>query len=141
MVDVENMVIDLVQKALTSGGYNIDVTSTYDPSPSSFPAVAVYEEENHTYRRSQDEALTEHHAEVMYTVNVYSNKKSGAKQQAKKIFSVVDGALQNIRFTRTTTIPDANADKTIYRIVARYEAVIEEPKTIDGKKVYQVYRG
>ena len=77
----------------------------------------------------------------MYTVNVYSNKKSGAKQQAKKIFSVVDGALQNIRFTRTTTIPDANADKTIYRIVARYEAVIEEPKIINGDKVYQVYRG
>lgn len=140
MVDVENMVIDLVQKALDTANYNIDVTSTYDPSPSSFPAVSVYEEENHTYRRSQDESLREHHAEVMYSVNVYSNKKSGAKQQAKKIFSVIDNALQDIMFTRTSTIPDANADKTIYRIVARYEAVIATPQTINGKKVYQVYR-
>ena len=84
--------------------------------------------------------MKEHHTRVLYEVNVYSNKTSGAKSEAKKILEIVDSSFQNMKFTRTFKQPIPNADKTIYRIVARYEAVIAEYQTIGEDKVYQVYR-
>lgn len=140
MVDVESLVITAVDTDLKTSGYKIKVSSVYDPTPSSFPSVSVIEEDNRTYRKSQDDVAKEHHAEVLYTVNVYSNKKNGAKGEAKKIFAIVDNTLQGFKFTRTSMIPDSNADKSIYRIVARYEAIISEPKQIGNDTVWQVYR-
>lgn len=141
MIDVENLVIDTVSKAIKASAYSTAlVVSDYTDMPSSFPCVSVIESDNSTYRRTQDNDLKEHHTRVMYEVNVYSNKTSGAKTEAKKILEIVDSSFQNMKFTRTFKQPIPNADKTIYRILARYEAVIAEYQTIGQNKVYQVYR-
>lgn len=141
MIDVENLVIDTISKALKASTYsNTLLVSDYTDSPSSFPCVSVIEMDNYTYRKTQDDDLKEHHTNVMYEVNVYSNKTSGSKSEAKKIMEVVDTAFQNIKFTRTVKQAIPNRDKSIYRIVARYEAVIGEYQTIGQNKVYQVYR-
>ena len=141
MIDVENLVIDTISKALEASAYsNTLLVSDYTDTPSSFPCVSVIESDNYTYQRTQDNDLKEHHTNVMYEVNVYSNKTSGSKTEAKKILEIVDSAFQNIKFTRTIKQPIPNKDKTIYRIVARYTAVIGEAQTIDGNEVYQVYR-
>lgn len=141
MIDIENLVIDTISKALKASAYaNTLVVSDYTDTPSSFPCVSVIEMDNYTYRRTQDNDLKEHHTNVMYEVNVYSNKKTKSKSEAKAILEIVDTAFQNIKFTRTVKQAIPNHDKSIYRIVARYEAVIGEEQTINGNKVYQVYR-
>ena len=141
MIDVENLVIDTIKKALLTSQYsNTNVASTYNDTPSEFPCVSVIEMDNYTYRRTQDNDLMEHHTNLMYEVNVYSNKASNSKSEAKAIMEIVDTAFQNIKFTRTFKQPIRNRDKSVYRIVARYEAVVGEEQTIDGNKVYQVYR-
>mgnify|MGYP007133714099 CR=1 FL=1 len=141
MIDVENLVIDTVSKAIKASAYSTAlVVSDYTDMPSSFPCVSVIESDNSTYRRTQDNDLKEHHTRVMYEVNVYSNKTSGAKTEAKKILEIVDSSFQNMKFTRTFKQPIPNADKTIYRILASYEAVIAEYQTIGQNKVYQVHR-
>lgn len=141
MIDVENLVIDTISKALKASAYSSTlVVSDYTDTPSSFPCVSVIEMDNYTYRRTQDNDLKEHHTNVMYEVNVYSNKSSGSKSEAKKIMEIVDTTFQNMKFTRTVKQAIPNKDKTIYRIVARYEAIIGEG-TVSGKNtVYQVYR-
>ena len=141
MVDVENLVIDSVNSALRESSFRVKVTSTQEPTPSVFPTVSVYEANNTSYRKTHDGEPHEHHVEVVYAVDVYSNKKSGAKQEAKDIFAIVDNVLQSFKFTRTAKVPDSNADKSIYRITARYEAVIAEGQTIGDNTVFQVYRG
>jgi hypothetical protein len=142
MVDIENLVIDTISKALkASTSYaNTFVTSEYIDTPSSFPCVSIFEADNSSYRKTQDNDLKDHHVHVMYEVNVYSNKTKGSKTEAKKIMDIVDTAFINIKFNRTFRNPIPNKDKTIYRIVARYEAVIGDYQTINGNKVYQVYR-
>jgi len=142
MIDVENLVIDTVSKALKASTQFADtlLVSDYTDIPSSFPCVSIIEADNYTYSRTQDNDLKEHQTNVMYEINVYSNKKSGSKTEAKKIMEIVDTALQNIKFTRTIKQPIPNNDKTIYRIVARYEAVIGEGQTIGNDIIYQVYR-
>ena len=141
MIDVENLVIDTIKKALLASQYsNTNVASTYNDTPSEFPCVSVIEMDNYTYRRTQDNDLMEHHTNLMYEVNVYSNKASNSKTEAKAIMEIVDTAFQNIKFTRTFKQPIRNRDKSVYRIVARYEAVVGEAQIIDGNEVYQVYR-
>ena len=141
MIDVENLVIDTISKAIGASAYsNTLVVSDYTDTPSSFPCVSVIERDNYTYRRTQDNDLKEHHTNVMYEVNVYSNKTKGAKSEAKAILEIVDTAFQNIKFTRTFKNNIPNKDKTIFRYVARYEAVIGEGFTSGNDIIYPVYR-
>lgn len=140
MVEVENLVIDTIKNRLISEGLTVSISSVGERTPSTFPAVSIYEADNYSYRKTQDDVSREHHASLMYSVNVYSNKKSGAKQEAKQIFAIVDDELQSFKFTRTSMFPDANQDKSIYRIVARYEAVVAQGQEIGGDTIYQVYR-
>ena len=140
MIDVENLVVDTITKAVQGTYSNVLVESDYNDTPSSFPFVSVVEIDNYTYRRTQDGDLKEHHTNVSYEVNVYSNKTSGKKAEAKAIMEIIDNAFQNIKFTRTVKQSIPNKDKSIYRMIARYEAVIGEPQTIGKNKVYQVYR-
>lgn len=62
-----------------------------------------------------------------FDVNVYSNKSGGKKAEAKAITNTIDDAFKEIGFTRTfrEQIPNLN-NATIYRIVCRYEAVIDK---------------
>lgn len=140
MIDVENMIVDAVRNAVKTKYPNAYITSDYVDAPSNFPCVSVIEYDNSIYQRTQDNDLHEHHASVMYEINVYSNKINGKKEEAKKIMDIVDETLQSIKLTRTLKQPIPNKDKSIYRIVARYEAVIGEGKTIGKNTVYQVYR-
>ena len=141
MIDVENLVIDTITNAIEASAYsNTLVISEYTDTPSSFPCVSVIEADNYTYRKTQDNDLKEHHTNVMYEVNVYSNKKTGSKSEAKAILEIVDTAFQNIKFTRTFKDNIPNKDKTIFRYLARYEAVIGEGFKSGNNTIYPVYR-
>lgn len=101
-------------------------------TPAKFPCLTLVEDDNATYEKSLDVALTEHHATVMYTVNAYSNKTSGAKQECKAIMALVDEQMQQMGFTRLFCNQVKNADTKIYRMTARYQGIISED--------YRVYR-
>lgn len=64
---------------------------------------------------------------VMWDMNVYSNKTAGKKAEAKAIANTADSVFAEIGFTRTfrEQVPNIN-NATIYRIVCRYEAVIDK---------------
>lgn len=139
MIDVENLVFSNVKTALTNTYSTINVVSDYPNAPSVFPCVSIVEDDNSVYTNSQDSSATENHVKVMYTVNVFSNKASGRKSEAKKILGTVDTAFANMKFTRTMKQMIPNVDTSIYRIVARYEAVIGKGQTIGKNTVFQVY--
>ena len=133
MIDVESTVFAAVAVAFTAAypigsryGEPVDV-------PAKFPCLTLVEDDNATYERSLDTAMTEHHATVMYTVNVYSNKASGAKQECKAIMELVDREMQRMGFTRLFCNQTRNADTKIYRMTARYRAVISADQVIYRK--------
>ncbi len=140
MIDVENLVVDTITKAVQAVYTGVLVESDYNDTPSSFPFVSVIEMDNYTYKKTQDDELQEHHAHLMYEVNVYSNKTKGKKSEAKKIMDTIDKTFQNIKFTRIIKQPIPNKDRSIYRIVARYEAVVGEGFKVGDDTIYQVYR-
>ncbi len=144
MIDIENIVFNTVATALRAQYLteypDLTVYGEYVPAPSSFPCVTVVEDDNYTYRRTQDEQLIEHNARVMYTVNIYTNNIVGKKGVAKKIADFVDLQMQNMKFTRTMRGQIPNEDRTIYRITMRYEAIVNRGRASGDDIVYQMYR-
>jgi len=141
MIDIENKVLSVVREAVLAEYPNASVYGEYIDVPESFPCVTVTEDTNYTYVYSKDEQLMEHHAEVQYAVNVYSNLQTGAKLEVRKIMGIADNAMQSMKFWRTMSRQVPNVDRSIYRMIARYRAVVGEP-TVDeqGNLVFQMYQ-
>lgn len=124
MINVESTVFATVAAAFTAAYPNGSRYGEQIDAPARFPCLTLVEDDNAAYERTQDTALTEHHAIVMYTINVYSNKSSGSKQECKAIMELVDHEMQQMGFTRMSCNQTKNADSKIYRMTARYRAVI-----------------
>ena len=140
MIDIENKVLSVVREAVLAQYPTASVYGEYVEVPESFPCVTVTEDTNYTYVYTKDEQLAEHHAEVQYAVNVYINKQTGAKLEAKAIMNIADNAMQSMKFWRTMTRQVPNVDRTIYRLIARYRAVVGEPTQVGDDLVFHMYQ-
>lgn len=133
MIDVEAAVFNRVAEKFDIAYPNGTRVSEPIDAPASFPCMSLVEADNATYTGSLDSEMTEHDAWLMYELNVYSNLASGAKQQCKEIIALVDDELLAMGFTRTFCHQTKNADTKIYRMTARYRAVISEELRIYRK--------
>ena len=131
MIDIENAVFNRVATKVREVFQNIFMVGEYVHSPSSFPAVSLIETDNSTRVDTIDSGFNENHTNVMYEVNVYSNKAAGKKSECKAIIALIDEEMLAMGFSRSTLTPVPNEyDSTIYRMVARYRATISSDNTI-----------
>lgn len=140
MINIEEKVFSTVATALRAAHSPISVYGEAVEVPASFPCVTLEMADNPTYRKTQDDSLQEHHAQPMFSVNAYSNLSSGKKSQAKAIMNLIDEQMQGMGFTRTMVSPVANADRSIYRITARYTAVVAAGVEDGQNTTYQIFR-
>ncbi len=132
MIDIENDVFSKVASVVRAKyGNTFFITGEYVKSPSTFPCVSIVEEDNQSYRNTRDSKSNENHVQVVYEVNVYSNKTKGKKSQCKEIIALIDETLCNMGFTRTLLnhVPNEQ-DATIYRMLARYRAIVSKENVI-----------
>jgi hypothetical protein len=101
------------------------VTGEYTRKPSKFPAVTLDEMQNVVVDRLEDSSGAENFAGVIYRLQVFSNKRTGKKAEAREIFATADAEMRSMGFRRVTytTTPEIY-DSTIYNITATYEAVV-----------------
>ena len=131
MIDVETEVFSIISTKVREEYAGIFITGEYVKSPPSFPCVSLLEADNAIYRSTRTTDSTENHAELLYEVNVYSNKTKGKKAECKEIASLIDSELARLGFTRTMLNPIPNEeDATIYRMVGRYKSIVSTNKTI-----------
>lgn len=131
MIDIENPVFHRVATKVQERFPNIFMAGEYVKSPPSFPAASIVEMDNASREDTIDSGSNENHANVMYEVNVYSNKTSGKKSECKEIIALIDAEMLAMGFVRSTLTPVPNEyDSTIYRMVARYRATVSADHTI-----------
>lgn len=131
MIDIEAEVFGIVSSDVRLKYPKVYMTGEYVKSPPSFPCVSLIETDNQVYRNTRDSGCIENHAQIQYEVNVYSNRTSGKKAECKEIISLIDSKMEKLGFTRTFMNPVPNEqDATIYRMIARYRAIISKNKTI-----------
>lgn len=131
MINVENEIFNIVAKAVRAVYPDIYITGEYVQSPPQFPCVSLIEMDNSAYVRTQTDSSVENHAELMYELNVYSNKTSGKKSECKAIVALIDNELAALGFSRIMLQPIPNIDDvTVYRMTGRYRAVAAKDNTI-----------
>ena len=127
MIELESPLFTEIASVLRSTYSGITVYGEYVPAPAEFPSISIVEMDNATFLPTWSNRETEQYTEVMYEVNVYSNLSIGKKAQAKAIMGTIDTILQTYGFERMTVQPIQNMnDATIYRMVGRYRAVVDD---------------
>lgn len=131
MIDIESEVFSRVKAAVTKEVPDVNTVSEYVNVIKKFPCVFLYESDNYTNEDTATTTESENHAELMYTVEVFSNKATAKKSECKKIMAIIDRELASMGFIRISMQPIPNQfDSAVYRIVARYRAVASKNKTI-----------
>jgi hypothetical protein len=133
VINIENEVFSIIAEAIRVEYPKAYVVGEYVKAPSKFPSISIVEVDNTIYDRTQSSGGLENHADVMYEVNVYSNKTSGKKSECKAIAALIDNEFAALGFSRTMLQPIPNVDDaTIYRMTGRYRGVVS--------KDHKVYR-
>ncbi len=126
MIDFLNEIFTTVATELRSKHDGITVTGEYTRSPSKFPTATLDEIENVSVDQLIDSSDQEKFSGLGYRLQVFSNKVSGKKAEARAIFATADKKLCTMGFRRVTysTTPEIY-DSTIYSITATYEAIVD----------------
>ena len=126
MIDFENEIFTAVATAVRASHTGTSINSEYVRSPASFPTVALSEIDNVNVDALIDSSQQEKYAGLGYRLQVFSNKESGKKSEAKAIFKTADDILCGMGFRRRTysTTPEIY-NSTIFSITATYEAIAD----------------
>ena len=126
MLDFQNEIFTEVATAVRENHKGATVTGEYTRSPSKFPAVTVDETENVSVSSLIDSSRVEKFSAITYRLQVFSNKTSGKKAEARAIFATADKVMWDLGFYRVTytTTPEIY-DSTVYSIMATYEAIVD----------------
>ena len=126
MIDFENEIFTAVATAVRSAHSGTTIKSEYVRSPASFPTVALSEIDNVNVDALIDSSGEEKYAGLGYRLQVFSNKDSGKKTEAKAIFKTADEVLCGMGFRRRTySITPEIYNSTIFSITATYEAIAD----------------
>ena len=125
MIDFANEIFTTVASAVRDQFIGVSVIGEHTRKPSKFPAVTLDETSNVMVDRLEDSSNEEQFAGVTYRIQVFSNKESGKKAEARAIFAVADAEMRRLGFRRVTytTTPEIY-DSTVYNITATYEGVV-----------------
>ena len=131
MIDYLNEIFTNVATRLRDEHPDIMVTGEYTRQPSKLPAATLDEIENIMVDRLEDSSVAEKFSGLTYRLQVFSNKQSGKKAEARAIFATADGVMRDMGFRRVTytTTPEIY-ESTIYSITATYEAIAAVDGTI-----------
>ena len=130
MIDCENEVYTRIARVLRDKFPGINIAGEYVNAPSSFPHVSITQSDNSVV--SEQMTGSAEMAQVMFEINIYSNKADGRKTECKSIAKVIDDVMFKMNLKRMALTPIPNMeDATIYRIVARYRVMT------DGKYFYR----
>lgn len=135
MLDFSNEIYTAFANAVRAAHTEIKTSSEYVRSPAQFPFSSCDEIANTDIQDLNDSSRAENFARLQYRVQVFSNKKSGKKAEARAIFATADNVMKGLGFVRKTytTTPDIY-ESTIYQITATYEAVISKDGVIYGRE-------
>ena len=131
MIDILNEIFTAVAAPVREAHPGVMVTGEYTRQPSKFPALTLDEIQNVVVDQLEDSSNQETFSALTYRLQVFSNKSSGKKAEARAIFATADNVMRRLGFRRVTytTTPEIY-DSTIYSVTATYEAVVDANGTV-----------
>ena len=116
MKDAENELFTTVATALREQFPGIFVTGDTTAAPSKFPCVFFEETDHYSDQGSMDTGDDERVVNLTYRADVFSNKTSGGKSEAKTIENAIWEILYQHNFTRFSNTPINDMEKIHHRV-------------------------
>lgn len=137
MIDIESYVYSKVVDAITAASITADISGVYVESPEAFPHISIEETSNVNRLDCMGIAASEIKADLLYTINIYTNTAT-KKADAKRIASVVDTAMLGMGFRRSFSGNLPNLERTIYRLTLHYVGTVAvAPDGVSGHYTIQ----
>lgn len=127
MIDIETGLFDELARLVLAEVPEAYVSSEHVISPPRFPAVFIEQTFSSELDVAKDSSQEENANAIIWTVNVYSNSQTSAKQVCRRILEIIDQRLRRYNMKRLTARPiDNAADPSIYRYVGRYTGLVDK---------------
>lgn len=129
MIDKFNEIFTRIKERVISEYPNLsedNFSSEQINVPSTMPHIAVIEADSPIEIRRMDSSGREKFTRVLIQVNVYSTKVYRRVMEARAISNIIDDEMYRMNFTRESRVPLNLDSSTNYRIISRYEAVLDE---------------
>lgn len=127
MIDIETSLYDELARLVLAEFPEAYVSSEHVITPPRFPAVFIEQTFSSEYDMCKDSSGEENADAIIWTVNVYSNSESDAKQECRAILQIIDRRLRLYNMKRLTARPiDNAADPSIYRYVGRFTGIVDK---------------
>ncbi len=127
MIDIEAGLYDELARLVLAEVPDAYVSSEHVISPPSFPAVFIEQTFSSEVDSARDSSGDENANAIIWTVNVYSNSQSNAKQECRRILAIIDERMRFYNMKRLTARPiDNAADPSIYRYVGRFTGLVDK---------------
>ena len=126
MIDCEYVIFNTIALALREKYNGASVVSEAMDKPSNFPAISIVQINSSTYDRMMI-STNQDFNETTFEVNVYANNQTGKRFKCKEIINDISEEFKKMGFKMAMCEPIENfSDTTIYRIVARFSAVLDD---------------
>ena len=119
-----NAIYTRVRAAVLSVEPTANCTQTYTPVQAKFPTVSIREIGRLTPNGTPTLSNAQDISERSWEVQIFSNIKPGAKEQAYELMDAVKAAMRQLYFVEYFESPLDQQDKNIYCLVARFRRII-----------------
>lgn len=131
MVDIENVIINRIDKVLAAAGYKDILGSTYQDLPAEFPWVFLEQSDTYEEPGYHKSSRVNNYDSVTFEVDIYSNKAKASKSECKKILAVIDAEMVSLGFSRLVAQPmRPTSEMYKARLFARYRGIVDANKYI-----------
>lgn len=139
MIDIENKVVNEIKTSLVNEFPDIKVYAEFIPEKATYPCVSVNEIGNYVAEQHRDNSSIENYANLSYEINAFSEGTNN-KAQCKNIVENIDNTMLGLGFSRTSKTPIPNSDRSIYRIVIRYNGLVSKGIEVGSNTKYTIYK-
>lgn len=134
MINVEDFLFNKIIECVELEFPQTIFFSDYVSDVPTFPCVMLQQINSQTYTRSQDSENIENHEILQYQVDIFATGVN-KKQECREIAGLVDSVFLRYGFSRVLLRPIPNMlDINIYRIVARYDAIVGKNNIVYSMK-------
>lgn len=125
-----NAIFTRIRNAAIAAVDSAYCTQTYALTPSKFPTVFAREVGRFTPPTAATISNAQDIYETTWEVQIFTNLKSGSKEQAYSLLDSVKGALRSLYFVETMENPLDNGNTNYYTLVARFRRIIGSGESI-----------
>lgn len=119
-----NAIFTRMREAVLAVVSKANCTQTYAPKPSKFPTVFAREIGHFTPDETATLTNAQEIFETTWEVQVFSNLKPGAKEQAYELMDAVKSAFRAMYFVETFESPVDTTGTSYYTLIARFRRII-----------------